>query len=202
MGTISTGGDEGRSEQRRSGMTTAKGAVRNWDPPVKASVDLPRPSLGKEARRLTAALQRANHGYRARKACGVAGPKQSAYASLRKSRPRPLFFPTAFWARIKSSQVKDIQRAIALGPKQQRSKSAIPRPLPTMCRSNCERQKKWLLILCLASRGTRRCCRYCPCAWRHCTREGMTQVARDAGLSRESLYKALGENGNRASRLS
>lgn len=25
---------------------------------------------------------------------------------------------------------------------------------------------------------------------------GMTQVARDAGLSRESLYKALGENGN------
>jgi probable addiction module antidote protein len=24
----------------------------------------------------------------------------------------------------------------------------------------------------------------------------MTQVARDAGLSRESLYKALGENGN------
>jgi probable addiction module antidote protein len=26
--------------------------------------------------------------------------------------------------------------------------------------------------------------------------KGMTQVARDAGLSRESLYKALGENGN------
>jgi probable addiction module antidote protein len=26
--------------------------------------------------------------------------------------------------------------------------------------------------------------------------QGMTQVARDAGLSRESLYKALGENGN------
>src|SRR3990172_8716905 len=25
---------------------------------------------------------------------------------------------------------------------------------------------------------------------------GMTQVARDAGLSRESLYKALGEDGN------
>lgn len=25
---------------------------------------------------------------------------------------------------------------------------------------------------------------------------GMAQVARDAGLSRESLYKALGENGN------
>ena len=25
---------------------------------------------------------------------------------------------------------------------------------------------------------------------------GMTQVARDSGLSRESLYKALGENGN------
>ena len=25
---------------------------------------------------------------------------------------------------------------------------------------------------------------------------GMSQVARDAGLSRESLYKALGENGN------
>jgi probable addiction module antidote protein len=25
---------------------------------------------------------------------------------------------------------------------------------------------------------------------------GMTRVARDAGLSRESLYKALGENGN------
>ena len=25
--------------------------------------------------------------------------------------------------------------------------------------------------------------------------KGMTQVARDAGLSRESLYKALGENG-------
>jgi probable addiction module antidote protein len=25
---------------------------------------------------------------------------------------------------------------------------------------------------------------------------GMTQVARDAGLSRESLYRALGENGN------
>ena len=25
---------------------------------------------------------------------------------------------------------------------------------------------------------------------------GMTQVAKDAGLSRESLYKALGENGN------
>ncbi|MGN6389242.1 MAG: addiction module antidote protein, partial [Burkholderiaceae bacterium] len=25
---------------------------------------------------------------------------------------------------------------------------------------------------------------------------GMTQVARDAGLSRESLYKALSENGN------
>jgi probable addiction module antidote protein len=25
---------------------------------------------------------------------------------------------------------------------------------------------------------------------------GMTQVARDAGLSRESLYKALGANGN------
>ncbi len=25
---------------------------------------------------------------------------------------------------------------------------------------------------------------------------GMTQVARNAGLSRESLYKALGENGN------
>jgi len=24
----------------------------------------------------------------------------------------------------------------------------------------------------------------------------MTQVARDAGLSRESLYKALGQNGN------
>ena len=24
----------------------------------------------------------------------------------------------------------------------------------------------------------------------------MTQVARDSGLSRESLYKALGENGN------
>ena len=26
--------------------------------------------------------------------------------------------------------------------------------------------------------------------------KGMTQVARDSGLSRESLYKALGENGN------
>ena len=26
--------------------------------------------------------------------------------------------------------------------------------------------------------------------------KGMTQVARDAGLSRESLYKALSENGN------
>lgn len=26
--------------------------------------------------------------------------------------------------------------------------------------------------------------------------KGMSQVARDAGLSRESLYKALGENGN------
>jgi probable addiction module antidote protein len=26
--------------------------------------------------------------------------------------------------------------------------------------------------------------------------KGMTQVARDAGLSRESLYKALGEHGN------
>jgi len=26
--------------------------------------------------------------------------------------------------------------------------------------------------------------------------KGMTQVAKDAGLSRESLYKALGENGN------
>lgn len=26
--------------------------------------------------------------------------------------------------------------------------------------------------------------------------KGMTQVARDAGLSRESLYKALGSNGN------
>jgi probable addiction module antidote protein len=26
--------------------------------------------------------------------------------------------------------------------------------------------------------------------------KGMTQVARDAGLSRESLYKALGESGN------
>jgi len=26
--------------------------------------------------------------------------------------------------------------------------------------------------------------------------KGMTQVARDAGLSRESLYKALGQNGN------
>ena len=26
--------------------------------------------------------------------------------------------------------------------------------------------------------------------------KGMAQVARDAGLSRESLYKALGENGN------
>lgn len=26
--------------------------------------------------------------------------------------------------------------------------------------------------------------------------KGMTQVARDAGLSRESLYKALGANGN------
>jgi probable addiction module antidote protein len=26
--------------------------------------------------------------------------------------------------------------------------------------------------------------------------KGMTQVARDAGLTRESLYKALGENGN------
>jgi len=26
--------------------------------------------------------------------------------------------------------------------------------------------------------------------------KGMTQVARDTGLSRESLYKALGENGN------
>jgi len=26
--------------------------------------------------------------------------------------------------------------------------------------------------------------------------KGMTQVARDAGLSRESLYKALGENSN------
>jgi probable addiction module antidote protein len=26
--------------------------------------------------------------------------------------------------------------------------------------------------------------------------QGMTQVARDAGLSRESLYKALSENGN------
>ena len=26
--------------------------------------------------------------------------------------------------------------------------------------------------------------------------KGMTEVARDAGLSRESLYKALGENGN------
>jgi probable addiction module antidote protein len=26
--------------------------------------------------------------------------------------------------------------------------------------------------------------------------KGMTQVARDAGLSRESLYKAPGENGN------
>ncbi len=26
--------------------------------------------------------------------------------------------------------------------------------------------------------------------------KGMTQVARDAGLSRESLYKALGEKGN------
>ena len=26
--------------------------------------------------------------------------------------------------------------------------------------------------------------------------KGMTRVARDAGLSRESLYKALGENGN------
>ncbi len=26
--------------------------------------------------------------------------------------------------------------------------------------------------------------------------KGMTQVARDAGLSRESLYRALGENGN------
>jgi probable addiction module antidote protein len=26
--------------------------------------------------------------------------------------------------------------------------------------------------------------------------KGMTQVARDAGLSRESLYKALGERGN------
>ena len=26
--------------------------------------------------------------------------------------------------------------------------------------------------------------------------EGMTQVARDAGLSRESLYRALGGNGN------
>ena len=25
---------------------------------------------------------------------------------------------------------------------------------------------------------------------------GMTQIARDAGLSRESLYRALGENGN------
>ncbi len=27
-------------------------------------------------------------------------------------------------------------------------------------------------------------------------REGMSQVARDAGLSRESLYKALSETGN------
>jgi probable addiction module antidote protein len=26
--------------------------------------------------------------------------------------------------------------------------------------------------------------------------KGMTQIAKDAGLSRESLYKALGENGN------
>jgi probable addiction module antidote protein len=26
--------------------------------------------------------------------------------------------------------------------------------------------------------------------------QGMSQVARDAGLSRESLYRALGENGN------
>ena len=26
--------------------------------------------------------------------------------------------------------------------------------------------------------------------------KGMTQVARDAGVSRESLYKSLGENGN------
>lgn len=26
--------------------------------------------------------------------------------------------------------------------------------------------------------------------------KGMTQVAKDAGVSRESLYKALGENGN------
>jgi probable addiction module antidote protein len=25
---------------------------------------------------------------------------------------------------------------------------------------------------------------------------GMTQIAKDAGLSRESLYRALGENGN------
>ena len=25
---------------------------------------------------------------------------------------------------------------------------------------------------------------------------GMTQIANDAGLSRESLYRALGENGN------
>jgi probable addiction module antidote protein len=26
--------------------------------------------------------------------------------------------------------------------------------------------------------------------------KGMTQIAKDAGLSRESLYRALGENGN------
>ena len=35
------------------------------------------------------------------------------------------------------------------------------------------------------------------CGWAgHARARGMTQIARDAGMSRESLYRALGEKGN------